>query len=418
MTPADVLIDGADLLATCAGPAPRRGAAQGAIAAISHASIAGFQGRIVAVGPRDLVRRAVTLTPDARVVDARGCTVVPGFVDPHTHAVHAGDRRAELAQRLGGATYAEIAAAGGGIVRTVSATRAATVDALVAGARPRLAQALAQGTTTMEIKSGYGLTTASELTMLRAIKVLAAEQPIELAATFMGAHEIPIEYRDRRDAFVRLVCEEMIPAVAAEGLAEWNDVFCERGVFTPEESARILEAGRAHGLRPRIHADELAASGGSQVAAAVGAASADHLIHVDERGAEAMAAAGVVATLLPAAAFFLKLRRFAPARMLIARGVPVALATDMNPGGGFTPSMAVVIAMAAFAMDMTLEEALVAATINAAAALDRHDRVGSLEVGKQLDAVIIDGVLSDLARLGAPVIRTVVKRGVPVAGAH
>lgn len=417
MTPADFLIDSADVVVTCAGPAPRAGAAQGAIAAIPRASLAGWRGRIVAVGPADMVDRAVQLQPDARVIDGRGHTVVPGFVDAHTHAVYGGDRRDELARRLGGASYADIAAAGGGIVRTVTATRAASVDALVESALPRLAEALAQGTTTCEVKSGYGLTTDSELRMLRAIRRLAEVQPVELAATFMGAHEIPPEFRASRHDYVRLVVDEMLPAVAAEGLAEWNDVFCERGVFTPDESLRILAAGRAHGLKPRIHADELGPSGGSLVAAQSGAASADHLIFADAAAADALAGAGVVATLLPAAAFFLKLGRFAPARMLIERGVPVALATDMNPGGGFSPSMPFVIAMAAFGMGMTLEESLVAATINAAASLHRQDRVGSLEAGKQLDAVMLAGTLADLARIGAPVIRSVVKRGVVVAGA-
>ncbi len=411
MTPADFLIDGADVVATCAGPAPRGGAAQGDIAALAHASVAAWQGRIVAVGPADDVARAITLSPGAVVVSGRGRLVVPGFVDCHTHAVFAGDRRDELALRLDGASYAEIAAAGGGIVKTVSATRAATEDALVAGALPRLAEALAQGTTTCEIKSGYGLDTATELRMLRAIGRLGALQPIEVAATFMGAHEVPVEYRDRRDAYVRLVIDEMLPAVAAAGLAEWNDVFCEHGVFTPEESQAILEAGLALGLRPRIHADELGASGGALTAAAVGAVSADHLIHVDEAGATAMAKAGVIATLLPAAAFFLKLGRYAPARMLIEHGVPVALASDVNPGGGFSPSMPFVQALAVFGMGLALEEALVAATINGAAALGRQDRVGSLEVGKQMDAVVIEGTLADLIRVGAPVVSTVVKRG-------
>jgi imidazolonepropionase len=232
----------------------------------------------------------------------------------------------------------------------------------------------------------------------------------------MGAHEVPVEYRDRRDAYIRLVVEEMLPAVAAEGLAEWNDVFCEQGVFTPDESRQILDAGRRHGLAPRIHADELAASGGSAVAAAVGAVSADHLIHTTEHDADGMARAGVIATLLPAAAFFLKLGRYAPARMFVARGVPVALATDMNPGGGFTASMPFVITLACFAMGLTLEEAIVGATANAAAALGRADRVGSLEVGKQLDAVIVDGPVAELVRVGAPVIHAVIKRGAVVAG--
>ena len=411
MTTADLLIERADTLATCAGPGPRAGAAQGEIGVLRHASVAAREGRIVFVGPADACRAQVSLSPGATVVDATGRTVVPGFVDPHTHLVHAGDRRDELQRRLAGATYAEIAAGGGGIVRTVQATRAASEDELVATARPRLAAMLAQGTTLAEVKSGYGLDVASELRMLRAIRRLAAEQPVTLAATFMGAHEFPVDYRHRRTDYVDLVAREMIPAVAREGLAEWCDVFCEQGVFTPEESRAVLEAGLAHGLKPRIHADELALSGGSAVAAAVGARSADHLIFVDEAHADLLAAAGVTATLLPGAAFFLKLGRFAPARMLIGRGVPVALATDVNPGGGFTPSMPFVIALACFAMDMTLEEALVAATINGAAALDRADDYGSLEPGKWLDAVIVDGTLGDLVRVGAPVISAVFKHG-------
>lgn len=416
MTRADVLIERADLVATCAGPAPRRGRAQGDIAAVAHASVAGWRGRIVSVGAADEVARAVTLEAGATVVDARGTTVVPGFVDSHTHLVFAGDRREELARRLAGATYAEIAADGGGIVRTVAATRAATEEELVNGALPRLADALAQGTTTCEVKSGYGLDTATELKMLRAIRALAARQPMDLSPTFMGAHEIPVEYRGRREAYVRLVIDEMLPAVAREGLAEWNDVFCEQGVFTPAESRAILDAGKPLGLRPRIHADELALSGGAMTAAAVGAVSADHLIHVDEAGAAALAEAGVVATLLPAAAFYLKLGRYAPARMLIGRGVPVALATDANPGGGFSPSMPFIIALAAFGMGLTLEEALVAATVNGAAALRRSHDVGSLEPGKLLDCVLIDGTLADLVRIGAPVVAGVMKGGRLVAG--
>ena len=416
MIAADLLIEAARLVVTCAGPAPRSGAGQAAAGAIPHASIAGWQGRIVAVGPAADVAAAVRLVDGAQTIDARGRTVVPGFVDPHTHMVYAGDRRDELARRLAGATYADIAAGGGGIVRTVAATRNASVDELAAAARPRLAEALAQGTTTCEVKSGYGLETEAELRMLRAVRVLATSQPVELSPTFMGAHEVPVEYRSRRDEYLRLVVDQMLPAVAAEGLAEWNDVFCEDGVFTPGEARRVLETGRRHGLSPRIHADELGASGGSRVAAEVGAISADHLIYTGEAEADAMARAGVIATLLPAAAFYLKLGRYAPARMFVERGVPVALATDMNPGGGLTPSMPVAIALACFAMDLTLEEALVAATANAAAALGRQDRVGSLEAGKQFDAVILDGPLTDLLRLGAPVIRLVIKRGAVVAG--
>lgn len=412
---ADLLIDHADWVYTCAGPAPRAGARQREAGAIAGASLAARHGQVIAVGPADVVQRDVELVPWATVLDGAGCTVVPGFVDPHTHLVYAGDRRAELQRRLAGARYEDIAEAGGGIVSTVAATRAASEDALVAAALPRLRAMLACGTTTAEVKSGYGLETGAELRMLRAIRALGGLQPIELSATFLGAHEVPVEYRNRREAYVHTVIEDMLPAVAAEGLAEWCDVFCERGVFTPEESRAVLEAGVAHGLAPRIHADELAASGGAAVAVATGARSADHLIFVDEAHARAMAAAGVIATLLPTAAFFLKLGRYAPARMLIEQGVPVALASDINPGGGFSPSMPFVMTLACFAMSMTLEEALVGATLNAAAALDRADRVGSLEPGKQADLVVIDGALADLVRIGTPVVRHVVKRGAVVS---
>jgi imidazolonepropionase len=408
---ADFLIEDADLVATCAGAAPRAGADQADIGARPRASVASRDGQIVFVGRAQDARHELSLKPDATVVSGRGRTVIPGFVDAHTHLVFAGDRRDELQRRLSGATYAEIAAAGGGIVKTVAATREADESDLVAAARPRLAAMLAHGTTTAEVKSGYGLDLESELKMLRAIRRLGTEQPVSLTATFMGAHEFPVEYRADPARYVDLVVNTMVPAVAAEGLADWCDVFCERGVFTPEESETILRAGVASGLKPRIHADELALSGGSAVAARVGARSADHLIFIDEAHADLLARAGVIATLLPAAAFFLKLGRFAPARMLIERGVAVALATDLNPGGGFSPSMPFVMSLACFAMHMTVEEALVASTINAAAALDRQAICGSLEVGKPLDAVIIEGPLSELVRVGAPVIGGVIKNG-------
>jgi imidazolonepropionase len=413
---ADFIIENATLVVTCAGPAPRRGRAQHDTSPIPSASIASSDGRIVFVGPADEAARSVTLAANAVRVNASGCTVVPGFVDAHTHVVYAGDRRQELQRRLAGATYEQIAADGGGIVKTVAATRAASEDELVNVTRARLDEMLACGTTTAEAKSGYGLTTESELRQLRVIRRLNGEHPIDLVPTFMGAHEIPVEYRARRDDYVALVVDEMIPRVRDEGLAEWCDVFCETGVFSPEESVAILTAGSKAGLKPRIHADEFASSGGSRVAAQVGARSADHLIAVDEDGARAMAAANVCATLLPTAAFYLKLGRFAPARMLIEHDVPVALATDVNPGGGFSPSMPFSMALACFGMRLTLEEALVAATINAAWSVDRADRVGSLETGKLLDAVVVNGELVDLIRVGAPSIRTVIKSGRVVCG--
>jgi imidazolonepropionase len=395
-------------LVTCAGPAPRRGRAQRDVPIVADGAVAADGGRIVYAGP-DAGLPATLASADA--IDGRTFSLVPGFVDGHTHAVYAGDRRDELRRRLAGATYAEIAAQGGGIVSTVAATRAASEDALVDAALPRLREMLACGTTTVEIKSGYGLDVESELRMLRAVRRLRATAPIDIVPTFMGAHEIPLEFRDRRQEYVRLVVERMIPAVAAEGLAEWCDVFCERGVFTPDESREILEAGARHGLKPRIHADELAASGGSQVAAAVRARSADHLIFADTAAITALRDAGVVATLLPNAAFYLKLGRFAPARAMIDAGVAVALATDVNPGGGFSPSMPFAMTLACFAMGLTFEEALVAATINGAYALDRHAGVGSLETGKLMDAVLVAGEAIDLIRVGAASVAGVWKSG-------
>jgi imidazolonepropionase len=412
--PVTLLIEHLDQLYAVAGPAPRAGARQGDVAPIAGGAIAAAGSTIVAAGSTAEVRAAVSVTPATRVIDGRGRSLVPGFVDPHTHVVYAGDRRDELRRRLGGATYAEIAAAGGGILSSVRATRAASEAALAAATAGRLAEMLAAGTTTCEAKSGYGLETEAELRMLRVIRQLDSAQPVELVATFMGAHEVPPEFRGRQAEYVRLVIDEMIPAAAP--LAEWCDVFCDRGFFTPEESTAILQAGRRAGLKARIHADELASSGGAGVAESVGARSADHLVHADAAGIAALARGGVVATLLPCAAFFLKLGRFAPARDLIAAGVPVALATDVNPGGGFSPSIPFAMTLGCFAMGLTFEEALVAATINSAYSLDRHERVGSLEPGKQMDAVLIDGPAINLLRINASPIRAVFKKGRVVFG--
>jgi imidazolonepropionase len=413
---ADFVLIHARELITCAGPAPRRGPGQSQIGAVPDGALAALGGRIVFAGPSEALANAVTVLPHARIHDVRGHTVLPGFVDPHTHAVFAGDRRSELRRRLHGETYAQIAASGGGILQTVRATREAGESALIDAARVRLDEMLACGTTTCEIKSGYGLDLESELKILRAVAALGRQHPISIVATFLGAHELPPEYRDRRQAYVDLVCERMIPEVAAEGTAAWCDVFCETGVFTPDESRRILEAGLRAGLAARIHADELGPSGGSLVAAAVGARSADHLVFVPDEGIEAMAKAGVTATLLPSAAFYLKLGRFAPARQLIARGVPVALATDVNPGGGFSPSMPFAMALACFRMEMTFEEALTSATINAAWSIDRAGDAGSLEPGKLADAVVVRGEAVDLLRIGADAIGAVVKQGRLVHG--
>jgi imidazolonepropionase len=412
---ATLIIEHLDELITVEGPAPRRGAEQRAVSATVDGAVACSGRTVLSAGKTAAVRSAVAAGPNTQVIDGRGRSLVPGFVDPHTHVVFAGDRRGELRRRLAGESYAAIAAEGGGILGTVRATREATEDELAAATAPRLREMLAGGTTTAEAKSGYGLDTESELRMLRVIRRLDEEQPIDLVATFLGAHEVPPEYRGRQAEFVRLVIEEMTPPAAP--LAEWCDVFCDRGFFTVDESRDILEAGRRAGMKLRLHADELAASGGSELAAEMGARSADHLVQVTPQGIAALAAAGVVATLLPCAAFYLKLGRFAPARDLVAGGVPVALATDVNPGGGFSPSMTTAMSLACFGMGLTFEEALVGATINAAYSLDRHVTVGSLEAGKLFDAVLVDGPAVNLIRLGAPGIRAVFKAGRQVAGA-
>jgi imidazolonepropionase len=349
-------------------------------------------------------------------VDAAGGAVLPGFVDAHTHLAYAGDRDEEIRRRLAGATYQEIAAAGGGIVRTVAATRAAGRAALAGHVRDRLDEALLQGTTTAEVKSGYGLDTEPELRSLEAIAEAARAHPVTVVPTFLGAHEVPPEHRGRRGDYVRLLVEEMIPAVAERGLARFCDVFCEEGVFNVEESRAILEAARAAGLALRLHADELGWTGGAELAAELGARSADHLVHVSAAGMAALARARCAATLLPTAAFYLRLGRFAPARALIEAGAPVALATDANPGGGLSPSIPFAMAMACFGMGLSLEEAISAATVNGAWSVGLEDEVGRVQPGLRADLVVLRSTrLLDLVRVGVPAIRGVVKDGVVVA---
>jgi imidazolonepropionase len=412
VTSADLAVRRIGLLATPAGNAPRLGAALGDLASSQDAAIAVSGGRIAWVGPETELASAVSLRPGARELDAAGGAVVPGFVDAHTHLAFAGDRDDEIRGRLAGASYQEIAAAGGGIVRTVAATRAATTDELAALVSARLDEMLLCGTTTAEVKSGYGLETAAELRSLEAIARAAARHPLQVVPTFLGAHEVPPEHRSSRERYLDLLVEEMLPAVAAHGLAVFADVFCEQGVFSVAESRRLLLAAREHGLKLRVHADELAATGGAELAAELGARSADHLVHVSPAGMRALAAAGCVATLLPTAAFYLRLGRFAPARELVAAGAPLALATDVNPGGGLSPSVPFAMALACFGMGLSLEEALAAATLNAACSLDLQHELGSIETGKRADLVVLRSPrLLDLVRVGVPAIRYVVKNG-------
>jgi imidazolonepropionase len=325
----------------------------------------------------------------AQVLDASGKALLPGFVDSHTHLIFAGSREDEFEQRLRGRTYQEIAAAGGGIQATVQRVRAASKEELKRLARLRLDRFLQFGVTTVEVKSGYGLTPADEIKCLEVIAELNAEGPVELVPTFLGAHDIPPEYRSNRDGYLRLLTDEMLPEIARCGLARFCDVFCETGVFDLEESARILARARDLGFQLKLHADELTPLGGAELAAKLGAVSADHLLCVTDAGIDALAESGTVATLLPGTAFFLGLH-YAPARKLIERGVTVALASDCNPGTCPTENLPLVGAMACTQMKMLPAEALAALTINAAAALGCSDRIGSIEVGKQADLIICD----------------------------
>jgi imidazolonepropionase len=409
---ADLAVRRIGLLATMAGRAPRTGAAMREIGAQTNAAVAASAGRIVWVGPDAALEGLVSLVRGSTVLDAGGAAVVPGLVDPHTHLVFAGDRDDELRRRLAGASYKEVAAAGGGIVRSVEATRAASVEELAQGVEERLDEMLLCGTTTAEVKSGYGLETAAEVRSLEATALAASRHPVTVVPTFLGAHEIPLDYRDRRGEYVDLVIEQMIPAVAERGLAEFADVFCEEGVFTVEESRRILLAAREHGMKLRVHADELVWTGGAELAAELRARSADHLGFVSEAGMAALAAASCVATLLPAATFYLRLGHYAPARALVEAGVPVALASDVNPGGGLSPSLPFAMAVGCFTMGLALEEALTAVTVNAAFSLDRHHDVATIEVGKRADLVLLRSArLLDLVRVGVGAVRTVVKEG-------
>ncbi|MGG0284721.1 imidazolonepropionase [Peribacillus butanolivorans] len=369
---------------------PKRGQAMSDIGIIENGSVIIEGGTITFVGS-DVEAEQYISTIDGKVstIDASGKVLTPGLIDPHTHLVFAGSREKELEMRLNGAKYIDILKAGGGILQTTTSTREASEEQLIEESLKRLNRFLQYGVTTVESKSGYGLTLEDELKQLRATKRLNEQHPIDLVSTFMGAHAIPVDYKENPDEFVRLVIEEMIPKVAEENLAEFCDVFCEEGVFTIEQSERILEAGKNFGLKPKIHADEIVQFGGAELAAKVGAVSADHLLQASTEGIKQMAESGVIAVLLPGTAFFL-MEKPADARKMIESGVPVALSTDRNPGSSPTESLPFVMNLACLTMKMTPAEVLTACTINAAHAIGRADQIGSIEVGKKADIVLFD----------------------------
>jgi len=384
-----LLITNCKQLVTLAGPErPRVGPELRELSIIQDGAMLVSDGRIDRVGSRQQIES--TIDSNAQVVDAGGRIVLPGFIDAHTHPVFAGTRADEFEERATGVSYQEIAARGGGIQSTVNHTRAASVDDLIARGKRYAQWFLRGGTTTVEAKSGYGLSLEDELKMLRAIRALDEQMPLRYVPTFLGAHSFPTEYRSRPDAYVSLVIDEMIPRVAREKLAEFCDVFCEQNVFTTEQAWRILSAARCHGFGLRMHADQLSLSGGATLAAELGTATADHLEHTDEQGIAAMKEAGVQPVLLPGSVYALGSSRYPAARAMIDAGLALVLATDFNPGSSPTPSMLMVLSLASTHLKMTVAESISAATVNAAYSLNRGDKLGSLEPGKIADFVVYD----------------------------
>jgi len=370
----------------------------------------------MAIGESKKIMRQVSVSKKTRVIDAAKRVVTPGLVDPHTHPVFAGQRAAEFEMRIAGKSYMEIAMDGGGIISTVEAVRKASKNALKNNGRRILDRMLTYGTTTVEAKSGYGLTTRDEIKQLLAIKELNEEHEIDLVPTFLGAHEVPPEYKNNADDYVALICSEMIPLVATRNLAVFCDAFCEKGVFTSRQTRVILQSAQAYGLKIKLHADELSNTGGAELAAEFGAVSADHLVFVGDEGIHLMYKAGVIPVLLPGTTFFLGIGQKAPARKMLEKGLAVAIATDCNPGSSMTESMQIIMTLACLEYKISPAEVLSAATLNAAYAVDKGNEVGSLAPGKFADLLIWDA--EDYREIpyhfGGNMIASVYKKGAKV----
>ncbi len=385
MVPGTIIVANTSQLVTVAEGAVE--GARGALRVVEDGALVARDGRIAWVGPRAAL--PAELMAEAEGIDAGGRLVIPGFVDAHTHPIFAGLRAEEFCARALGQSYAELLARGdAGIMSTVLATRAASADELLRLARERAHAFLCHGATTIEAKTGYGLSPDGEEKSLRVLEQMGAATPLRVVGTYLGAHLVPAEYRDDPEGYISLLYDEMLPRAA--GRVAFCDVFCDQGAFTVEQSRRILTRARELGMTPRLHADELADVGAARLGAELGAASADHLVYVDDRGMEAMARAGTVATLLPGTTFSLASDHYAPARRMIEHGVTLALATDCNPGTCYTENMAMVITLALLKLKLTAEEAIRAATLGGAYSLRMQDEIGSLEVGKRCDLAILD----------------------------
>lgn len=416
MTSADCVVSNCEQLVTCGGPLPKRGEALQDVGCISNGFIASKKGKIVFVGTENDFRKTVRPDKDCLHIDGRGLVGLPGLVDPHTHLPFAGSREDEFLLRVKGYTYQQLAAQGLGIQTTVHATRAASLESLHSLCLSRLDSMLCHGTTTAEAKSGYGLTVEDELKQLHVLRNADHSHPIDIVPTFMGAHEVPPEFKDRKNEYIDLIVEDMMPEVVSSRLAEFFDVFCEEGVYSIEETRRLVRAAKRAGLKIKIHADEFVALGGAQLAAEEGAVSAEHLIAISEGGISALADSGTAAVLLPGVSFFLMQEKKAPAREMIDHGAIVALATDFNPGSSMTESMIFIIQLAVFTLKMSVEEALNAATGNAAYAISRHGQAGSLEAGKEMDLILCSApnYATLVYHFGINPVKHVLKKGKPV----
>ncbi len=385
---ATLLIKNIGQLVTMAGPAPRLGAQMKQLDIIKNGGIAAAGAEIIAVGKSGEIEGQSTLAENCTVIDAKGAVVTPGLIDPHTHPVFSMTREEEFEMRTLGKTYEEIAQAGGGIRASVRDLRKQPRELILKQTRARLDRLIKHGVTTAEAKSGYGLSTASEIMQLEIIKRLNESHPIELVPTFLGAHEVPDEFQNNRQEYINLLINEMLPEVARRKLAKYCDVFCEENVYTIEESRRIQEAAQKLGLGLKFHADELQSTGAAELAASLGAVSADHLVYISDAGIKALAGSRTVATLLPGTSFSLRSKQYAPARKLIEAGAIVALATDCNPGSSYTECLPFMTTLASLQMRLTAAEALTAITVNAACAIGAQDKIGRLEPGRQADMVI------------------------------
>ena len=410
---ATLLIKNIGQLITMEGTVPRIGKDLNNLGIIENGGITISGDEIISVGPSDEIEGKVTLNDNCEIIDVHGAVVTPGLIDPHTHPVFSMTREKEFEMRIAGKTYMEIANAGGGIRASVRDLRSTPKETLINKTKQRLDRMLRYGITTIEAKSGYGLSTASEIKQLEVIKELNQSHPIDLVPTFLGAHEIPDEYRDNHEGYINILINEMIPQVVDKKLAEFSDIFTEEGVYDTEESRKIQKAAKKAGLKIKFHADELESVGGAELAAELGAISADHLVYISEAGIKAIAKSKTVAVLLPGTTFSLAGKQYAPARKMIEEGVIIALSTDCNPGSSYSESLPFMTSLAALQMKLTAAEAISAITVNAACAIDRGGKIGQIKAGLKADLVIWD--MADYREMpyhyGVNLVKKVIKNG-------